>query len=154
MICDRLAAIKLTGFYVDVIFGQIFLSFPHPNKILTLFNLVKVPCTLATAVVCMFRRTVRVCFQSLRLDSGLWSRASITPLHTSFDYSKRKLYTVYCVGRRKNAFLIRVGVEIVWYNTDFHGWMDGSWDPYPAFPAAIFFFAGAGDIAKEREPGI
>ena len=57
----------------------------------------------------------------------------------------------YCVRRRKNALLIRIGVENVWENVDLP-WMNGSWDAYLASPAD--FFAGADDITKEREPGI
>ena len=55
----------------------------------------------------------------------------------------------YCVRRRKNALLMRTGVEI--YGTTLP-WMDGSWDSHLASPA--YFFAGADDITKKREPGI
>ena len=55
-----------------------------------------------------------------------------------------------CVRRRKNAFLIRVGVGIVWDNVDS---MDGCiLGRVSGIPADVF--AGADDITKEREPGI
>ena len=55
----------------------------------------------------------------------------------------------YCVRRRKNAFLIRVGVEIVWDNVhSMDGWILGRTSGIPRR-----FFAGEDDITKEREPG-
>ena len=40
----------------------------------------------------------------------------------------------YCVRGRKNALLIRIGVENVWENVDLP-WMNGSWAAYLASPA-------------------
>ena len=58
-----------------------------------------------------------------------------------------------CVRRRKNALLIRIGVEIVWDNVDCRNeWVDLAWDASLASPADLF--VEADEITKEREAGI
>ena len=53
----------------------------------------------------------------------------------------------YCVRRRKNALLIRVGVEIVWDNLDsMDGWILGRTSGIPHR-----FFAGDRMTSQKRE---
>ena len=63
----------------------------------------------------------------------------------------------FCVRRRKNAVLIRIGVAIVWDKVDCHGRMDGSWDAYLASPT--YFLQGRMISSptwqrRQREPEI
>ena len=63
----------------------------------------------------------------------------------------RKIFQTlfYCVRLRKNALLIRIGVEIVWDNVDsVNEWILGCVSGTPRR-----FFAGADDITKERAWG-